>query len=196
MLPISALFLQYTINTSAYFGDSLYHCIVAQLNIRVPCLARPAPPPSHARQGLGGLIAPRFGVLDGLIHGEDEGGSLRCSGERVQLHHCRLPNKSIKIVHNVFLGDVNSKPLVACKRRQSPQQSRHAEFGYRKAGPDYEWAWLCIIGGHGLIATWPVVISKPHPQSHAHGLTKLATDLVKGQQDQNGLFMCSHASHL
>ena len=55
----------------------------------------------------------RFGVLYGLIDGEDEASGFAGSSDGIGLHHGWLPHTCLKVVCDGLLGDVHTIPHVS-----------------------------------------------------------------------------------
>lgn len=58
------------------------------------------------------------GVLDGLIHWQDEAGCLRCCRQSVDTHDGGLPDTCDKVICDVFVVDVHTVPHTALQRDQ------------------------------------------------------------------------------
>ena len=52
-----------------------------------------------------------FRVLYGFVDGKNKTGSFRSSRDSVFTNNGRFPNKSLKIISNVFVHNINTKPL-------------------------------------------------------------------------------------
>ena len=75
--------------------------------VRVRAAAAPASP------GTWWPLTAGAGVLDGFVHGQDEAGGLRGSGERVDAHDGWLPHARHEVVGDVLVVDVDAVPHAA-----------------------------------------------------------------------------------
>ena len=50
------------------------------------------------------------GVLDSLVHRQDERTSLCGGSQRVDLHQRRLPHSSLEVVGNILVEDIDAEP--------------------------------------------------------------------------------------
>ena len=82
-----------------------------------PLSGRPRPSHGAATPAAWGRACVRLHplrVLDRLVYGEDEAGGFGGCGQRIHLHHRRLPDARRKVVSDVLRPDVHTPPHASC----------------------------------------------------------------------------------